>query len=121
MRTRRFIANAKNRGAAIMLALWALFLLSAMIISWALDIDTRLANAGNANRSLEATAMACSGAEVAMHPFVKAGMPVLHGGFPQNQGYEARITGEGGRLNLNKLSVGENPMNRELLRKYLET
>ena len=104
-----------------MLALWALFLLSAMIISWALDIDSRLTVAGGANRSLEATAMACSGAEVALHPAVKAGLPVLRGNFPPNQSYEARITGEGGRLNLNRLTAGENPVYLELLRKYLET
>ena len=59
------------RAAAIMLALWALFLLSAMIISWALDINTRLTISGSANRLLEAEAMACSGAEIALHPAVK--------------------------------------------------
>ena len=121
MSSRRLIPPAKDRGAAIMLALWALFLLSAMIISWALDIDTRLTIAGSANRSLEATAMACSGAEVALHPAIKAGSPALRGNFPPNQSYEARITGEGGRLNLNKLTAGENPVYIELLRKYLET
>src|SRR4051812_42332852 len=120
MHLRQFIPKRKDRGAAIMLALWALFLLSAMIISWALDIDTRLTIAGSANRSLEAIAMACSGAEVALHPAVKPGLPVLRGNFPPNQSYEARITGEGGRLNLNKLTLGENPVYRELLRRYLE-
>jgi general secretion pathway protein K len=116
--------NRKNRtrAAAIMLAIWALFLLSAMVISWALDINTRLVNSGVSNRSLEAEAMACSGAEVALHPSVKPGSTVLHGSFPPNQSYEARITGEAGRLNLNLLLGGGNPppQNVELLRKYLE-
>ncbi|PYI94069.1 MAG: hypothetical protein DME97_04150 [Verrucomicrobia bacterium] len=112
--------KSRARAAAIMLALWAIFLLSAMVISWALDINTRLANSGNANRALEAMAMACSGAEVAMHPSVKPGSAVLHGSFPPNQNFSARITGEGGRLNLNLLLAGENPANLELLRKYLE-
>jgi general secretion pathway protein K len=105
-----------------MLAIWALFLLSAMVISWALDINTRLVNSGVANRSLEAEAMACSGAEIALHPSVKPGSSVLHGNFPPNQSYEARITGEAGRLNLNLLLVGTPPpqQNVELLRKYLE-
>jgi general secretion pathway protein K len=103
-----------------MLALWALFLLSAMVISWALDINTRLTISGNANRLLEAEAMACSGAEVALHPFVKPGSTALRASFPPNQSFEARITGEGGRLNLNKLLEGENPARIELLRKYLE-
>jgi general secretion pathway protein K len=115
-RTRR----SRARAAAIMLALWALFLLSAMVISWALDINTRLTISGSANRLLEAEAMACSGVEVAMHPSVKAGSTALRGSFPSNQSFEARITGEGGRLNLKFLLAGENPVNLELLRKYLE-
>jgi general secretion pathway protein K len=118
---RRITKAAKARGAAIMLALWALFLLSAMIISWALDINTRLTNSGNTSRNLEAVAMACSGAEIALHPGVKPGAAVLKGSFGgQGQNFEARITGEGGRLNLNRLAAGENPVNLEFLRKYLE-
>jgi type II secretory pathway component PulK len=113
-----------TRAAAIMLALWALFLLSAMVISWALDINARLSIASVANRNLEAVAMACSGAEVALHPSVKPGSSLLRGSFPPNQSYSVRITGEGGRLNLNKIAAAAiadpNSPWRELLRKYLE-
>src|SRR6516162_3361745 len=55
-------------GAAILLALWALFLLSALVISWALDINSRLAISGQGTRMLQAEAVACSGAEVALNP-----------------------------------------------------
>ncbi len=110
----------KDEGMALMLSLWALFLLSAMVISWALDINSQLSISGNANRSLEAEAMASSGAEVALHPAVKAGSRVLSGRKSKTVSYEARITGEGGRLNLNWLVAGENPARLELLRKYLE-
>ena len=103
-----------------MLSLWALFLLSAMVISWALDINSQLSISGNANRSLEAEAMACSGSEVALHPAVKPGSRVLRGTRSKGVSYEARITGEGGRLNLNWLVAGENPARLEILRKYLE-
>lgn len=118
----RLTRKNRPRAAAIMLAIWALFLLSAMVISWALDINTRLVNSGVANRSLEAEAMACSGAEIALHPSVKPGSTALRGSFPPNQSFEARITGEAGRLNLNLLLAGGNPppQNVELLRKYLE-
>jgi hypothetical protein len=111
-----------KKAAAIMLSLWALFLLSAMVISWALDIDTRLTNSGSANRALEAEAMACSGAEVALAlpPNRMAGSSLLHGTFPPNQSYETRVTGEGGRLNVNLLVAGQNPQLIELLRRYLE-
>lgn len=121
MAANRITKKGRARGAAIMLALWALFLLSAMVISWALDIDTRLTISGNANRVIEATAMASSGAEIAFHPGVKPGSPVLRGGFGSTQSFEARITGEGGRVNLNWLvAPPENPVRLEFLRKYLE-
>lgn len=104
-----------------MLALWALFLLSAMVISWALDIGTRLTISGNGHRVLEAEAMACSGAEIAFHRDVKPGSPLLKGGLAPGQSFEARITGEGGRMNLNWLvAPPANPPRLELLRKYLE-
>lgn len=102
-----------------MLALWALFLLSAMIISWALNIDSRLALSGNANRLLEAEALACSGSEVALHPTIKAGSPYLHRKIDSRHGYDAQITGEGGRLNLNWLLAGEDPARTDILRRYL--
>jgi general secretion pathway protein K len=104
-----------------MLALWALFVLSAMVIAWALDINAQMAQNGDASRVLEAEAMACSGGEIALHPAVNSGSPVLRGGVSRQQTYEARITGEGGRLNLNWVMAGENPDRLELLRKYLET
>ncbi|HEX8280487.1 MAG TPA: hypothetical protein VF551_03850, partial [Chthoniobacterales bacterium] len=99
-----------------MLSLWALFVLSAMVIAWAYDINARITLNGTANRVVEAEAMACSGSEVALHPSVTPGSRVLRGGLSRSQTYEARITGEGGRLNLNWLVAGENPQRLELLR-----
>ncbi|MBA2270938.1 MAG: general secretion pathway protein GspK [Chthoniobacterales bacterium] len=112
--------NIPQRGAALMLAMWALFLLSAMVVSWAIDIDQRLDLNGNASRVLEAQAMAASGGDIAMHPAIKPGSPLLRGGVSRSQTFEARITGEGGRLNVNWIVAGENPVRLELLRKYLE-
>jgi general secretion pathway protein K len=121
----RITKRARTRGAAIMLSLWALFMLSAMLISWALDIDTRLTNGGNSNRVMEAQAMACSGAEIAFHSAVKPGASVLRGSLGPNQSFQARITGEGGRINLNWLvaAILANPSDiskPQFLEKYLE-
>lgn len=91
-----------------------------MVIAWALEIDSRITLSGNASRILEAEAMASSGAEVALDPAIEPGSILLHGSLGKNQTYEARITGEGGRLNLNWLLSGENPQRLDLLRKYLE-
>ncbi|CAN5604710.1 hypothetical protein BH20VER3_BH20VER3_01530 [soil metagenome] len=112
--------STARAGAALMLALWALFLLSAMVIAWALDINSRLTTMGNASRLVEAEAMASSGAEVALNPTVKAGSSVLRGSLGRKQTYEARIVGEGGRLNLNWLLAGESPQRLAILRQYLE-
>ncbi len=114
-------ANSKsNAGAALMLSLWALFLLSAMIIAWALDIDSRLAFSGHANHVLEAEAMASSGADVALAVF-KPDSPNLHGKMGDREGYDVQMTGECGRLNLNLLAPGgaENRALVEILRRYL--
>jgi hypothetical protein len=116
----KLFGKARLRGAALMLSLWALLLLSAVVMSWGLDINSRISLAGDANRAMEAEVMACSGAEVALHPEVKAGSLVLAGNFGNRQTYQAQITGEGGRLNLNWLLAGENPVRLEILRKYLE-
>jgi general secretion pathway protein K len=110
----------KIRGAAIMLALWALFLLSALVISWALDIDSRLSISGDATRMLKAEAVACSGAEVALHPAVTPASPNLSGELDNGATYHARLTGEGGRLDLNWLVAGEDPGKLEILKRYLE-
>jgi len=112
--------KAKSRGAAIMLALWALFVLSALVISWALDIDSRLSISSDGTRMLKAEAVACSGAEVALHPAVNPGSPNLSGQLDNGASYQARLTGEGGRLNLNWLVAGEDPDRLAILRRYLE-
>jgi type II secretory pathway component PulK len=103
-----------------MLSLWALLLLSAMVISWALDIGSQVTLSSNANHMLDAEAMACSGAEVALHPGIKPGSPNLTSVIGRGKSYEARLTGEGGRLNLNWLIAGEDPTRLGMLRRYLE-
>jgi general secretion pathway protein K len=114
-------AHSANRsGAAIMLALWALFLLSAMVIAWALEINSRLTVSGGASRDLEAEAMAASGTAMAMQPVVEANSSLLRRTLARNQSYEARMTGEGGRLHLNWILSGEDPKRLAVLNRYLE-
>jgi hypothetical protein len=115
-------SNSKLRsGAALMLALWALFLLSAMVISWALDINSRLVVSGNASRVLDAEAMASSGADLALHPLIRPDSANLHGQMGNHEGYDVQMVGECGRLNLNLLAPGgvENTALKEILRQYL--
>ena len=86
------VRRQKNRsGAAIMLALWALFLLSALVISWALDINSRLGVSSEGTRMLKAEAAACSGAEIALHPRVNPGSPSLNGQLDSGASYNTRV------------------------------
>src|SRR5437868_14697363 len=101
--------RSKSRGTGLLLSLWALFLLAALVMSWALDINSRLTISGTENRIVEAEAMAASGAEIAMHPSIRPGSQNHQGKFGHGQNYSARLTGQGGRLNLNWLVAGEDP------------
>ena len=107
-----------DQGAALLLALWALFLLSAMVITWALNINSRLTSSSNANRVVEAEAMASSGAEIALNPTIKPDSQNLHMKFAGGK-FDVQMTGECGRLNLNFLTQGEDPTKLAILRQYL--
>ncbi len=111
--------SKSDAGAALLLALWALFLISAMVIAWALNINSRLAVSSNANRVVEAEAMAASGADIALHPIIKPDSPNLHGKMKDGETYDVQMTGECGRLNLNFLTQGEDPTKLAILRQYL--
>ena len=116
-RSRRFKPDS---GAALLLSLWALFLLSAMVIAWALNINSRLAISTNANRVLSAEAMASSGAEVALNPTIQPASANLHRSLG-TESYDVQMTGECGRFNLNLLAPAgaENPVLVKALRQYL--
>jgi hypothetical protein len=110
----------RDSGAALLLALWALFLLAGVVFAWALNINSRLTVSGTANRALSAEAMASSGAEVALNPTIQPASANLHRKMG-NESYDVEMTGECGRFNLNLLAPGgvENPVLVAALRQYL--
>jgi hypothetical protein len=116
-----FATSKSDAGAALLLALWALFLLSAMVIAWAININSRLTVSGYANRMVEAEAMASSGADIALNPTIKPGSPNLHMKLGGGQGFDVRMIGECGRLNLNLVALNgaENPAFENVLKRYL--
>src|SRR5262249_1633352 len=117
---RRSETSKSDAGAALLLALWALLLLSAMVIGWALTINSGLIVSSNANQVLQAEAMASSGAEVALSREVSPSSPNLHRKMANRQSYDVRMTGECGRLNLNFLVQGEDPRKLAIVRRYLD-
>src|SRR5689334_12705675 len=110
----------RSSGAALLLSLWALFLLAGVVMAWALNINSRLTVSSTANRVLSAEAMACSGAEVALNPTIKPASTNLHRKLG-NESYDVEMSGECGRFNLNLLAPGglENPLLTAALRQYL--
>jgi type II secretion system (T2SS) protein K len=110
----------RDSGAALLLALWALFLLAGVVFAWALNINSRLTVSATANRVLSAEAMASSGAEVALNPTIKPASANLHRKMG-NESYDVEMSGECGRFNLNLLAPGgaENPAFVGVLKRYL--
>src|SRR5262245_19891846 len=100
----------RNSGAALLLSLWALFLLAGVVLAWDLDIHTHLTVSATTNRVLSAEAMATFSAEVALHPTIKPASANLHKNMG-NESYDVEMTGECSRFNLYLLAPGgaENP------------
>jgi general secretion pathway protein K len=111
--------SKSDTGAALLLSLWALFLLGAMVFAWAVNINSRLVSSSNANRVVEAEAMASSGADIALNPTIKPDSPNLHMKLGGGEKFDVHMTGECGRLNLNFLTQGEDPTKLAILRQYL--
>src|SRR5215813_6280294 len=110
----------RDSGAALLLSLWALFLLAGVVIAWALNINSHLAVSATENRVLSAEAMASSGAEVALNPTIIPASANLHRTMGSGS-YDVEMSGECGRFNLNLLAPGgvENPVLVQALRQYL--
>ncbi len=109
---------ATKGGSTLMLSLWALILLSAVVMAWGMRIDREIEAANEANRALEARALAHSGIAVARHPGIGAKNPFLHGHFGRGQSYRVTMESEGGRINLNYWLAGEDPQKIDYLSKY---
>ena len=86
-------SRKRNSGAALLLSLWALFLLAGVVFAWALNINSRLTVSATANRVLSAEAMASSGAEVALNPTIQPASANLHKKMG-NDGYDVEKKNE---------------------------
>lgn len=106
-------------GSALLIALWALLLLSAAMFAWVQFIDQGIQSANEANRDLEARALAYSGVSIALHPGVKRSSPLLTAVTAPDAGYKVALTGEAAKLNLNYLLAGEDQAKLDVLRALL--
>jgi len=108
-----------NSGSMLMLAVWALLLISAVVFAWIKVIDHGIDGVSRANRGMEARALAHSGLAVALHPAVTRFSPHLNASFDRDRSYRVTIESEGARLNLNYLLAGGDPVKLQFLKQYL--
>jgi type II secretory pathway component PulK len=100
----------RRDGSVLILSLWALLLLSAAIFAWLRFIDMGIDLTNQRTQGLTAMALAHSGVMVALNPAVSTQTPLMRQRMPDGRSYDVRMTGEGGRLNLNWLfTPAENP------------
>ncbi len=109
-----------RRGSALLIVFWALILLSAAIIAWVDFIQHDLSLHAEANRHVEARAMAHSGVAVALHPLVTKMTPMLREEMGSQLGYEVKMVSEGGKLNLRWWMEGEDPRKTTILKQWME-
>ena len=111
--------SSHTGGSTLMLALWALVLLSAVLFAWIERVNQGIDGVQEANRGLEARAMAHSGLAVGMHPTIARNSPNLSSRFEHDRAFHVTIQSEGGRLNLNYLLAGGDPARLKFLKDYL--
>lgn len=106
-------------GSALLLIFWALLIMTASTLGWALWTQQGIQVEAERSRALEARSMAYSGLAVALHPLVSPRTPGLEATISPTTSYKVKITGEGGKLNINWLLRGEDPTKLEILRGWL--
>lgn len=114
------LTNSARRGAALLLVLWALFVLTAAVIVWAGYIRQTLAVATETLNETEARAMAHSGLAMALHPLVNKETPALLSESESDPGFRVRMVSEGGKLNVNFIFAGEDVRKLDLFKRWLE-
>jgi len=112
-------APLPSRASALLIVLWALLLLSAATFAWAVWIQQRIVAHGEEGRAVEARVMARSGMTLALHPQVTRLTPLPPEEIVPGAGYEVRVRGEGGKLNINWLMRGEEPLKLALFKNWL--
>jgi hypothetical protein len=116
-------SHSRRSGSVLILALWALLLLSAAIFAWLKFINQNVTLTSERNNGLTAKALAHSGVMVALNPDVTQLTPLMSQQFDADHGYKVRMTGEGGRLNLNWIFTPPNapdPGKLQLFQHYLQ-
>ena len=116
------LKNLRRRGSLLLIALWAIMVLTGTVLLWAAYIRHTTSVSNEAYQDTEARAMAHSGLAIAMHPLTSRETPALAMEEENDPGFRVRMISEGGKLNLNFLFNSGNPEERKLdiFRRWLE-
>jgi type II secretory pathway component PulK len=112
-------ASSDHRGSSLLLVLWALLLLTGAIFGWLAWVQGHITAHGEESRAMEARFMAHSGATIALHPQTSLLTPLPPEELAPGAGFEVRLLSEGGKLNINWLMRGEEPMKIEIFKQWL--
>jgi hypothetical protein len=111
----------RTAGSALLLVVWAIIMLSAAMLAWISFMEVDLERSADANRMVEARAMAHSGVALGKNMMVTERTPGLEKQFSDMLGFRVRIVGEGAKLDINWLIQGEDQRKLELLARWLES
>ncbi len=115
------LKKSTRAGAALLIALWAIIVLTGAVLLWAGYIRQTVAVSGETFNDVEARAMAHSGLAIAMHPLTSKETGALRLEENNDPGFRVRMISEGAKLNLNFLFAGEDPRKLDMFRRWLES
>jgi general secretion pathway protein K len=106
----------QNRGSALLAVLWVVAILSMMIFTTVVLVRTDVELSTQQKKAFRATLLAEEGIAIAANPVTrKHDQELLHRQVDDSSRYDVRITGEGGKYNINSLLQGAQPGNIEFL------
>jgi type II secretory pathway component PulK len=108
-----------EHASALLLVMWAIFLLTGAILTWSMWIQNDMELAADRTHEVEARAMALSGLALGKHPLVSERTPGLEEELDSQRGFRVRIVGEGGKLNINWMLAGEDPRRIAIFKYWL--
>lgn len=100
-----------SRGAALLLVLWAIAVVSFAVLWMAGVVNLELETTVSDSAGLRARQIAVSGVALGLHPQVeREDTELLNRDFGAGERMEVRIRGEGARFNINRLIAGQDRM-----------
>ena len=96
-----FPNNNRRSGAALLLVLWAIFVLTGAVMVYTAFIRQTLVTSTQSYNDTDARGMANSGMALGLHPLVTKETPALAMKEAADPGFRVKMISEGGKLNLN--------------------